>query len=210
MKKTTLILLSPLCLLHANSDRLTTNTVPQIVEKSADATTPWSRDDVIKARDAAYEAREKRSQEIEKATTETVNSEDTELNNTQNKATILNLKPKKNNKQSSIIVEKPKSVEKPKVEGIQLEIIKKSPTLGVEKESIVVVTQVKREATEPKVIKVVAINKTTKIEQDREIERRGEGSTIPDDSPEVNNDIVVEKKPKSPYPTNFIIFKETH
>ena len=221
MKKTTLILLSPLCLLYANMDRpITDNTAPQKIEEERDASTPWSRDDVIKSRNSAYEAREKRDQEIRRAAAEIVNSRDSntsngkdvELDDTQDKPTVLNLKPKDSDKKSSIIIEKPKSIEKPKVKGIQLEIIKKPLVAGVEKKSIVIVTQVNREASAPKVIEVVAISKTTKIDQEieEEIPVLPEGISEVDGPIEVDEPIVVEQTPKSSYPSKFIIIKETH
>jgi len=225
MKKTTLILLSPLCLLYANTDRPTTdNTTPQKIEEERDTSMPWSRDDVIKSRDAASEAREKRSQETQRAAAEIANSNDgdtpggkaVELDDTQDKATILNLQPRDSNKKSSIIIVKPKSIEKPKVEGIQLEVIKKPLAVGAEKKSIVVVTQVNREASAPKVIEVVAINKTTKIGQETKEEISVEGSTLPEgisevDGPvEVDGPIMVEQTPKNSYPSKFIILRESH
>jgi len=214
MKKTTLILLSPLCLLYANMDRPDIDTAPQKIEKEKDATLPWSRDDLVKARDSADKAREKRSQEIEKAANEIVDSRDgnnhgdsdVELDDIQNNSTILEMKPKDANSKTSIIIEKPKSIEKPKIDGIQLEVIKAPSPVGVKKESIVVVTQIKKEGSAPKVIEVVAISKTV----DSEIERPIVESEMQEEILELDEPIVEEKRIKSAYPSHFIFIKKSH
>ncbi len=223
MKKTTLILLSPLCLLYANTDRPTTNHASQKLEKEKDASMPWNRDDVIKARDAVYDAREKRSRELEMASEKLANSRDgnsaakrgAELDDTQEEVTVLEMKPKGNSESSSIIVEKPKSIEKPKVEGLQLETIKDPLPVGVKKESIVIVTEIKKATSAPKVIKVVAISKTTKRETRDEIEENAlreeaEKLAIPEDVPEIAEPVELNQKTKALYPTKFMIIKESN
>ena len=212
MKKTTLILLSPLCLLYANMDRPDFDAVPPEIVNEKDIIPPCSRDDFIKDRDEIEQAHEKRSQEIEESDTEIVDSIDgdnhegidIELNDTQPSSTRLKMKPKDANSTTSIIIEKPKSIEKPKIDGIQLEVIKKSSPVGLKEKSIVVVTQIKKEGSAPKVIKVVAINKNVDIEQPI-VESEMEEEIIETDEP-----MVEENRTKSSYPPHFIFIKDSH
>jgi lipopolysaccharide export LptBFGC system permease protein LptF len=186
-------------------DRLDMDTVPQKIEN--DATLPWSRDN-------SEQVREKKSQEIEKATTKIVDSRDEdnnanntiELNNTKESSTILKMKPKDSNSKTSIVVEKPKSIEKPKIDGIQLEVIKESSPIGAKKESIVVVTQIKKEGSTPKVIEVVAISKNV----DREVEEPMIESEMQEEFIEIDESIVEENGTESPYPSNFIYIQDSH
>ena len=222
MKKTTLILLSPLCLLYANSDRPTTDTLAQKTEKKQGVAVPWSRDAAIKARDVRAKAREKKSQELSEAVEKISNSREedndtlvskyVELNDIKDKSTVLEMKPKHKDKKSAIIIEKPKSVEKPKVEGIQLEVIKKPIATDTGKDSIVVVTQVKKDASAPEVIKVVAISNKANNEQEQEEEMIVEGSAVVDDVDQNTDEAIIaeEKNPKTPYPSKFIIIKKSH
>jgi len=205
MKKTTLILLSPLCLLYANMDRPDIDAVPPEIVNEKDIIPPCSRDEI-------EQAHEKKPQEIEKSAIEIVDSRDgnnhedidIELNDTQPSSTTLKMKPKDANSTTSIIIEKPKNIEKPKIDGIQLEVIKEPSPVGLKEESIVVVTQIKKEGSAPKVIEVVAINKNVDIEQPI-VESEMQEEII-----EIDEPIVEEKKPKGSYPSKFIYLKASH